>query len=157
MLSELSSIKMRASDDPLTSMSLHRVKREFLFLINLRRLTIFNLFFRLCDRQSWLRDGIFSGSQIPNLDPRDSGSEFLNLGLEKIPKIPEPEIPFKNIRKNFTGFNGFLTIGIYSKFSENPWDLGFFVSLGIFSSLGIFIPRIRDFSKTRDFDPRDFS
>ena len=96
-------------------------------------------------------------SQISILGIRDSGSEFLNLGLEKIPKIPEPEIPFKNIRKNFTGFNGFLTIGIYSKFSENPWDLGFFVSLGIFSSLGIFIPRIRDFSQTRDFDPRDFS
>ena len=67
------------------------------------------------------------------------------------------------------GFYGFLTIGIFSGFSENPRDswqipgIRDFRSLGIFIpgirnflSLGILIPGIRDFPYFRDFYPRDF-
>ena len=41
-----------------------------------------------------------------------------------------------------------MTVAIFSGFSENPRDSGFF-------SLGIFIPGIRDFFWFRDLYPRD--
>ena len=60
---------------------------------------------------------------------RGSGSGFLNL--EKIPSAKS--------RKSQNP--GFLTIGIFSKFYENPRDFKQSPGFGIFFSLGIFIPR----------------
>ena len=75
-------------------------------------------------------------SRVKN--PENPGIPGIGIGIWKPQNIPK-----------IVGFHGFLTIGIFSGFSKNPPDSGFFLSLGIF------ISGIRDFFRFQDFNPRE--